>query len=136
MAIKIEASQRLKAAKLGGYDAEVLDLRVTGTPEALKTLTNLLAAIQWNTNVGHSCKVAAYFDGDGADKIRIDGLPDNLGADMAEAASSYGDGFMMEISAEKAWGHNYSFQEGDDHGNMAPIVTATLAYPKEEDDED
>lgn len=98
---------------LASKPAEVeMNLTIKGTPEAMRTLSNLLGAIQRNTGVGHSCVHAAFFDGDGADKISIDGLPDDsVGSEMAAACSSYGDGFCAMFGANTAVVYNTGYAE-------------------------
>lgn len=94
-------------------DVEVT-LVVKGSPNAVKTLVNLVGAIQYNCQVGHSAMVGAFFDGDGADKISVDGLPDKLGADMAKACGSYGDSLLACIGPSTALSYNTRY---DDNGN-------------------
>ena len=131
MSIKIEAAERLRATKLAGYDAETLDLRIVATPEAMKTLVNLLAAIQYNTNIGHSVMLASFFDGDGQDKVSFEGLPENLGIEMSDAAREMGDGYMQSIQSDVAFAHNYRYQDGDHNGSDDVIVGRKLAYKEE-----
>jgi hypothetical protein len=113
-------------ADLDGRDTVKLSLQVEGTPDAVKVLVNLLAAIQYNTNVGHSCTIGAYFDGDGADKLRFEGLPENDGKEMAEACGNYGDGLMAQIGLDIALAFNTTYTE--DHQQM---VRQTKVWPPE-----
>lgn len=84
--MKIEAAKRLAAR-----DTKVLNLTITCSGDTYTTLVNLLGVIQWNCGVGHSATVGAFFDGDGADQMTIEGLPEGEYQAIAEAISSYGD---------------------------------------------
>lgn len=107
--MKIEASERLLATQ---ERPPVLNLQIQcDTEEAYLTLVNMLAAIQWCGGVGHSAVVGAFFDGDGSDKVRIEGLPDNSGAEMADACSAYGDGLMAMIGPHSATAYNDVYGE-------------------------
>lgn len=125
--MRIEAKSRLRA-KLDGMETQILNLKIEATPEAMKTLVNLLAAIQYNTGVGHSCTIGAFFDGDGADKIWIEGLPDNLGKEMAAACSSHGDGVLAMIGADTA--HTYNTQYEDVGGKSIETIRKKSVYPE------
>lgn len=82
------------------------NLSIKCNQSGYRTLINLLGAIQYNCDVGHSAVVAAFFDGDGADKVKILGLPDNNGKEMAEACGTYGDDLMALIGIEHATAYN------------------------------
>lgn len=128
MSTKLHAATRLVA---GYKQTEYLDLRISGSPQAIQILTNMLAAIEWNCNVGHSCIVAAPFDGDGADKIVIEGLPEankKLGQEMANACSSYGDSLMMLIQDKTSISYN-TRRDG-----TLPTYKSTMVYPKIEEE--
>lgn len=100
--MKLEAKQRLLAAD----DEQVLNLTIRCRGEAGKTLVNLLGAIAQNCNIGHSAVVAAFFDGDGADKVMIEGLPENDGAEMANACGDYNDSLMALIGPHSAMAYS------------------------------
>jgi hypothetical protein len=125
--MKLEAKSRLMA-KLDGLETQTLDLKVEATPEAMKTLVNLLAAIQYNTGVGHSCTMGAFFDGDGVDKVWIEGLPDNLGKEMATACSSYGDDVLARIGASTAQTYNEQYVELS--GEAVHVLRKKSVYPE------
>jgi hypothetical protein len=82
--------KRLEVSNIEGRPTKKMNLTIEGSGEAFDTLVNLLAAIQWASGAGHSGKFGCFVDGDGADKIRIQGLPPNQGADMANATCSHG----------------------------------------------
>lgn len=97
--MKLEAKSRLLAAE----QPPVLELKIQcSNMDTYLTLVNLLGAIQYNCDVGHSAVVGAFFDGDGADKVEIKGLPDNEGSDMAKAASDYNDSLMVQVGPHSA----------------------------------
>lgn len=124
MSTKINAATRLVTA--ANKQVQYLDLRISGSPEAIQTITNLLAVIEWNCQVGHSATVGAFFDGDGADKITIEGIPDankKLGRDMAQACSSYGDDILARIASGTAAVLNTVYKEG------VESVRTTVVYP-------
>lgn len=87
MAIK---KLELEEARLPFPEDEVLTLRIEAKGEAKQTLINLLGAIQWACMAGHSGTFGAFFDGDGADFVRIKGLPKGDYSDMAQATSYHG----------------------------------------------
>lgn len=128
--MKLEAKARLLAKDtVGGYPVEhELNLNIKfSNSDIYKTVINMLAAAQWNCAVGHSGTVAAFFDGDGSDKIEIEGLPENDGADMANAASSYGDGLMMHIGPSSAMAYNDIYSDdGAIKGYKSTKVWPTL----------
>jgi hypothetical protein len=107
--MKLEAKKRLQAAD----EEQVLNLTIRCKGEAYKTLINFLGAVAQNCNAGHSAVVAAFFDGDGSDKLKIEGLPENDGAAMANACGDYGDGLMALIGPSSALaysdGHDGTF---------------------------
>jgi hypothetical protein len=125
--MQLQAKARLKA-KLDGRETQTLDLKIEATPEAMKTIVNLLAAIQYNTGVGHSCTIGAFFDGDGADKVWVEGLPDNLGKEMASACSSHGDGVLAMIGPDTALTYNAQYEERD--GQTIEILRKKSVYPE------
>lgn len=128
--MKLEAKTRL-AAKLDGRDTKKVQLTLEGTPEALKTMLNFLAAVQYNTGVGHSCVTAAFFDGDGADKIAVEGIPkENLeaGKAMATACSDQGDGLMAMVGSDTAVAYATTYHELD--GKTVQVVHSTKVYPE------
>lgn len=127
--LKLEAKTRL-AAKLDGRDTKKVQLTLEGTPEALNKLLNLLGAIQYNTGVGHSCMIGAFFDGDGADKIYVKDLPDpnkEIGKDMAAACSDRGDGLLAQIDVSKAFAYYTTWSEVD--GKQVELLQKSTAYP-------
>lgn len=94
--------KRLKVSYIEDRPIKKMHLTIEASGEAFDTLVNLLAAIQWAGEVGHSGKFGCFIDGDGADKIRIEGLPENQGADMANATCSYGGDYEI-FHAMGAW---------------------------------
>ena len=106
--ISINAASRLL---LADSEETVLNLTIKCKGEAALTLINLLGAIQYNTQVGHSCVIGAFFDGDGADKLEIEGLPENEGSKMADACSNYGDGLLALIGPTSATTYNIGYNE-------------------------
>lgn len=106
---------------------EKLTIEVEATPEAMTTLVNLLAAIEYNTQVGHSATIGAFFDGDGADKVRVSGLPKNEGAEMAKACSAYGDDVAAIIGTSTA--HSLTdFYVDDQDGNTVKAFKRVTVY--------
>lgn len=96
--MKLEARTRLVAS-----EEHVLDIKIQcSTKEAYKTIVNMLQAIEYNCGVGHSATIAGFFDGDGSDKITVEGLPEGSGRDMARAGCDYGDGLMLHIGPASA----------------------------------
>jgi hypothetical protein len=93
------------------------------------TLVNLLGVIQWNGRVGHSATVGAFFDGDGAGQVRIEGLPKGDYAEMAKELSSYGDGHLAEVgpSSARAWNTVHPEELTEEHH----IVKPTKVWPPE-----
>lgn len=69
-----------------------VDAKVTlsGSKECVRRVQRLLACIEYNGGVGHSGTFGISWDGDGADTIRIDGLPKDIDRKQFEAQSSYG----------------------------------------------
>lgn len=125
MVTKLEAAKRLLATS-----GEVeLNLKIRCSGDAGLTLINLLAAIEYNTNVGHSCTIGAFFDGDGADKISIEGLPDNKGKDMAEACGNHGDDLMAHIGDYSASVYNTSY---NDTGEQ--VLRRKTVYPSNKEE--
>lgn len=102
-------------------------LSVEGSPEALKTLLNLLGAIQWCCSEGHSACLGATFDGDGSDFIRIRGLPKNDGPEQAAACFDYGDGLLAEIGAYSAYANSSRYTELD--GEDVRVLHRTKVWP-------
>lgn len=112
-------------AVLDGRDTQKMTLTIEGTEEALKTVANLLAALQWAGSAGHSGKFGCFFDGDGADKISIEGLPDNVGADMANATCAYGGDYEI-FHATGAWCESGVRTEDNPTG-----MRVTRVYPEQ-----
>jgi hypothetical protein len=69
-----------------------VDAKVTlsGSKECVRRVQRLLACIEYNGGVGHSGTFGITWDGDGADRIRIDGLPKDIDRKQFEAQSNYG----------------------------------------------
>ena len=128
--MKLEAKQRLAAA-----EQETLEISITASPDMLKRIVNLLGVIQWNSSVGHSATVGTFVDGDGADRITVDGLPDGDYRDMAEALSSYGDSYFAEVSENYAKAHNSCNalppHVGDHLSDSQTVVTRSVVWPEE-----
>ena len=122
--------QSLEHSALDGHGTVVRQLTIEGTENAVQTLINLLAAIERNTQVGHSAVVGAFFDGDGHDKIRVLGLPANTGAEQANACSDYGDGLLALIGSNSAQVINerYITHEGED----VIAISRKTVWPKDE----
>ncbi len=118
--------KRLEVAYLDGRPVKTMKLTIEGSGEAFDTLVNLLAAIQWAGGAGHSGKFGCFIDGDGADKIRIEGLPPNQGGDMANATCSYGGDYEI-FHATGAWCESATRTEGDPTG-----MKVTKVWPTEE----
>lgn len=112
-------------------DSVTLNIKaVCSSKEAALTLSNLLAAIQRNCDVGHSATVGAFFDGDGADHVQFTGLlPENEGAKMAEACGNWNDGLFAEVSAHSARAHNTTYETDEKR-----IYHVRSAWPAEEKD--
>lgn len=106
-----------------------LNLKIEcSTEQVYKTLVNLLGVIQWNCGVGHSAISAAFFDGDGADKLRIEGLPEGDYEAMAQALSSYGDGLMGCVGADVATAYNENYL-----GNGQSVYRTKQVWPEKPD---
>lgn len=97
------------APTLADKDEQTLNLTIKCRGDAYFTLINLLGVIQWNCDVGHTATVAGFFDGDGADKIQITGLPKGDYTEMAQALSDYGDGLMAEVGPSSAVAYNSKY---------------------------
>jgi hypothetical protein len=125
--MKLEASKRLKAEenKVQGYDAKTFEIKVKCSESVYDKLINLLAAIEYNCNAGHSVQIGAFFDGDGSDKVEIDGLPFNYGRDMADACANYGDDLFALIDSKTAIVYNTRYLEND-----VPTYKITEVYPE------
>jgi hypothetical protein len=75
-----------------GKSSVSLDVTITGSPDCVSRVTNLLQMIQYNGAVGHSGVFGISWDGDGNDRIELKGLP-KMSKDLVkgiEACSSYG----------------------------------------------
>lgn len=53
---------------------EQINVTIRGDEESMLRLKRLLAWLHWNSRWGHSGTVAMSLDGDGWDKIEIDGI--------------------------------------------------------------
>lgn len=93
---------QIQVASIEGRPTKTMTLTISGTGEAFETLVNFLAAAQWASQVGHSGKFGCFIDGDGADKIEIEGLPQNQGARMAKATCEHGGDYEI-FHATGAW---------------------------------
>lgn len=125
----IQAKSRLQARLGASSETEKVTLTIEATPDAMKRLLNLLGAIQYNTGVGHSCSMGAFFDGDGPDKVWVEGLPDEnkkLGADMASACSERSDGLVALIDTTSAVAYDARYQG---EGNEGRVLVTSPAYP-------
>lgn len=73
---------------------------ITGKPEVVNRVLTLLAMIEYNGAVGHSGNFSIAFDGDGSDKIKLEGVDDvrKQNKDGFNACSGYGG--MVEIVGE------------------------------------
>ena len=118
--------RKLEVSHIQGADTKTMNLTIEASQEAFDTLVNLLAAIQWASSVGHSGKFGCYIDGDGADRIRINGLPNNTGADMANATCAYGGDYEI-FHALGAWCESGVRTEDNPTG-----VKATKVWPLKE----
>jgi hypothetical protein len=116
-------------SQVGGIEnTKKITLEIEATPNAIETLCNMLSVIQWNCTVGHSAITAAFFDGDGSDKIKIKGLPDgSKGEAMAKALSSYGDDLMGLVSADNALAYNVTHVPID--GVESKVLRVTQVWP-------
>jgi hypothetical protein len=113
-------------AYIEGRPTKTMVLKIEGSGEAFDTLVNLLAAIQWAGSAGHSGKFGCFIDGDGADKIRIEGLPPNDGSKMAQATCEYGGDYEM-FHANGAW-----CESGVRTEEVPTGVKVTKVWPSEE----
>lgn len=118
--------KRLHTAGIEGRPTKRMTVTIEGTAEAFDTVVNLLAAIQWAGGAGHSGKFGCFIDGDGADKIRIEGLPENQGGEMANATCAYGGDYEM-FHATGAWCESAPRTEENPTG-----IRATKVWPKED----
>lgn len=132
-----QAEKFLKSNTASTVEARVpgkgvdLDIKVhCSSPEVALKLSNLLAAIEHNCQVGHSATVGAFFDGDGADFVEFKGLvPENVGAKMADACGNYGDGLFAEIGESSAKAHSTHYKENDER-----VLSTKKVWPQEEED--
>lgn len=118
--------KQIQVAAIEGRPTKTMTLQIEGSGEAFDTLVNLLAAIQWAGSAGHSGKFGCFIDGDGADKIRIEGLPPNQGSDMARATCEYGGDYEM-FHANGAW-----CESGIRTEECPTGIRATKVWPIEE----
>lgn len=112
-------------AVIDGRQTQKVTLTIEGSGEAFATVINLLGALQWAGSAGHSGKFGCFFDGDGADKITIEGLPDNQGSDMARATCEYGGDYEI-FHATSAWCESGVRTEDNPTG-----VRSTRVYPEQ-----
>ena len=66
-----------------------VEITLEGAPEAVRRILRLLACIEYNGSVGHSGLFGISWDGDGADRIRIKGLPKDIDRKQFGAMSNY-----------------------------------------------
>lgn len=99
------------------------------------TIANWLAAVARNCAVGHSATVAAFFDGDGADYIDVKGLPDNAGAEMADAGGNWGDDLMLHVGphSAQAYGSGYATTAS---GDSVETLRKKTVWPAEKADKE
>jgi hypothetical protein len=70
-------------------DKVSVDIKLTGNKACVERVLSLFGMIQFNGNVGHSGVFGISWDGDGSDKIKVEGpIPDHKEA--WNATSSYG----------------------------------------------
>jgi len=130
--MKLEAKQRLEAWRKPSKPDLTLDIYCRD-PETLQTLINFLHVVQYNGQVGHSALVGAFFDGDGAGQIHIDGLPNDKDAiSMAKALGEYGDGHLAEVGPYSARGWNTAYPDGVEIPDEYTCVRSTKVFPEEE----
>lgn len=60
--------------------------KITAKPEILKRVEAFIAHLQYVGNIGHSGLFAMGFDGDGSDKMTVEGIPDykKLGVEVKQ----------------------------------------------------
>jgi len=100
-------------------DVITVEVKLIGTPACVERVMSLLGMIQYNGAVGHSGIFGISWDGDGADKIKIEGpIPDHRKA--WNATSSYGG--YVEIMGEG--GKSYVVRGTD--------ISTKRVYPEDE----
>lgn len=105
-----------------------VDAKVTlsGSKECVRRVQRLLACIEYNGGVGHSGTFGISWDGDGADRIRINGLPKDIDRKQFEAQSNYGGEVEVVGEGEKCYVLNSS--KDPNH----PYLKSRLVWPAEE----
>lgn len=92
--MKINAATRLRSAKADVDDQEITaKVTITGSQECVERVLALLYLVDHNGKVGHSGTFAIGWDGDGSDRVNIEGFPDDLAKkfnELANTLSSYG----------------------------------------------
>lgn len=112
-----------RVRKPDDMDAKV---KLSGSKECVRRVQRLLACIEYNGGVGHSGTFGIAWDGDGADKIRIDGLPKDIDHKQFEAQSNYGGEVEVVGEGEKCYVLNSS--KDPNH----PYLKSRLVWPAEE----
>lgn len=117
---------------LAAPELQTLNLEIKAAPEMMTTIVNLLGAIQWCGQVGHSAVVGAFIDGDGADFVEFKGLPKNDGPEQAAACSDRGDGVLAKIGPYTATAFSSTYK--DIGGETFQVLHSKKVWPKDHSD--
>jgi hypothetical protein len=105
---------------LSDKDEVTVTVKLTGKPACVERIMSLLGMIAYNGAVGHSGTFGTWWDGDGSDKIKIEGpIPDHK--DAWNVTSSHGG--YVELIGE---GRKYYVVTGKD-------LSTKCVWPKEEE---
>lgn len=55
-------------------DEVSIDIKLTGSKEAVDRVSAFLSCLDYNGAVGHSATFALPWDGDGSDKLKVEGI--------------------------------------------------------------
>ena len=123
--MKLQAASRLQA-RSSKYEAEVT-LTIKGNADVVERVKALLFTMGWASGVGHSGFFGTDVDGDGADRLYVEGLSkdeEKEYAKLANALSDYG-GHVEAIGG--AGDSAYCL----DNNRNEPYLKRTTVYPKE-----
>ena len=134
--MKLNAAARIKSMTLDGktqFEVAEDPLKVTvtigGEREKVERVLALLYLVYRNGEVGHSGTFGIGWDGDGNDKIDLEGMESYKDKfhDLAEALSSYGGD--AEIVGEGGTG--FIMRPGHDEAQDYHYVKSTKVFPKD-----
>lgn len=89
----MSATDRVKALAYGEEPEVTRTITLTGTPERVQRVINLLLMVRNFGGWGHSGTFGIAWDGDGSDKIQVEGATreeEAIAHDLCEATSRHG----------------------------------------------